>query len=137
MAAKVDLRSVGFSAPPASGSIRIYKKQQVHAVGNDAGLLAEGEGGSRNWFFNRAGEGYSLACASETIRGTRTWQRSDVTGGRPYQEALHINYVAENAGVCGSSLKPGVSGIHWGPNGIEQVDAGEVLRLRAQIQKSR
>jgi hypothetical protein len=137
VAAKVDLSALGFSAPPTSGSVRIYNKRPGNAPdANDAGLLAEGETGGHNWFFNRIGDGYRLACAFETVGGTRTWQRPDVTGGRPYREVLHINYVAENPGVCGTGLKPGVSAVHWGPNGIEQVDRTEIVRLRTQFQEA-
>ena len=137
-AAKVDLVALGFSAPPATGAIRIVKKGPRTAPdANDAGLLTTGESpAGRNWFFNRAGDGYRLACAFETVSGTRTWERSDVTGGRPYREVLYISYVGEDPGVCGTRLKPGVSAIYWGPNGVEVLDGTEIVRLRAEIEKA-
>ena len=136
VAAAADWNALGFSPLPTSGSIRLFKKSRAVAPdANDAGLLLESESGSRNWFFDRMNDGYRLVCAGELVRGKRTWQRSQVNGGRPYQEALHIDYAAQDPGVCGTGLKPGIHVLYWGPNGIEEVDRTEIVRLRAQFQE--
>lgn len=128
--------AAAFSPLPTTGSIRLFKKGPATAPdANDAGLLAERESGSRNWFFNRATGGYRLVCAAETVRGTRVWQRGEVNAGRAYQERLDINFVADDPGVCGTGLKPGLHATYWGPNGIEEVDRDAVVRLRAQFQQ--
>jgi hypothetical protein len=134
--AAADWDAAAFSPLPTSGSIRLSKKSAATAPdANDAGLLIESEGGSRAWFFNRVNDGYRLVCASESIRGKRSLQHPEVTGGRPYQEILHINFIAQDAGACGTKLKTGLHGIYWGPNGIEEVDRDAVVRLRAQLQR--
>jgi hypothetical protein len=134
--AEADWDTAALSPLPASGSIRVSKKGSATAPdANDAGLYVDSKSDPRNWFFNRMGDRYRLVCAFESVRGKRTLQRPDVTGGRPYEEILHINFIAEDAGACGTKLKPGLHGIYWGPNGIEQVDRDAVVRLRAQLQR--
>jgi hypothetical protein len=132
--AAADWDAVAFSPLPTSGTVKMFKKGPANFPdANDAGLLIESEPGPDNLFFNRVNDGYRLVCASEMVRGKRTLQHPEVTGGRPYQEVLYIEFVAQDPGVCGTKLKPGVQGIYWGPNGIEQVDRDAVVRLRAQL----
>jgi hypothetical protein len=123
VAAAADWNSLGFSPLPASGRIRVFKKSAAAAPdANDAGLRVEGDGASRNWFFDRGTDGYRLVCASESIRGKG--------------ETLEINYAAQDPGVCGTGLKPGLHVVYSGPNGIEDVDRSQIARLRARVHAS-